>query len=80
MHTSTTRNNDKTMESDLSLEFLRVVGTLRLVLFGALLTVCIIFVPGGLASLWRPRSTSRPAGGAGVRPAVVSPAGGGPDR
>lgn len=35
------------------LEVLRVAGALRLVLFGALLTVCIIFVPGGLASIWR---------------------------
>lgn len=35
------------------LELLRAVGPLRLVIFAALLTACVIFLPGGLVSLWR---------------------------
>jgi branched-chain amino acid transport system permease protein len=35
------------------LEWLRFAGALRLVLFGVLLAVCVIFLPGGLASFWR---------------------------
>jgi branched-chain amino acid transport system permease protein len=45
------------------LEVLRVAGALRLVLFGALLTVCIVFVPGGLVSLWRAWVVRAPAAG-----------------
>ena len=48
------------------LEFLRVAGTLRLVLFGALLTVSIVFVPGGLVSVWRAWRGAR-------RPRAVAP-------
>jgi branched-chain amino acid transport system permease protein len=35
------------------LEMLRAAGPLRLVVFAALLTACVIFLPGGLVSLWR---------------------------
>ncbi|MGE0733538.1 MAG: branched-chain amino acid ABC transporter permease [Alphaproteobacteria bacterium] len=35
------------------LELLRATGSLRLVVFAALLTACVIFLPGGLVSLWR---------------------------
>jgi branched-chain amino acid transport system permease protein len=35
------------------LELLRAAGPLRLVVFAALLTACVIFLPGGLVSLWR---------------------------
>lgn len=41
------------------LEVLRSFGPLRLVVFAALLTVSVIFLPNGLVSLWRRR---RPAG------------------
>lgn len=34
------------------LEFLRAVGPLRLVIFAALLTLTVIFLPGGLVSIW----------------------------
>jgi branched-chain amino acid transport system permease protein len=62
------------------LEFLRVAGTLRLVFFGALLTASIVFVPGGLVSVWqvwrgsrRARSVFAPMPAAG--PGGVSAAG-----
>lgn len=35
------------------LEVLRATGPLRLVSFAALMTACVIFLPGGLVSLWR---------------------------
>lgn len=35
------------------LEALRAVGPMRLVIFAALLTVSVIFLPGGLVSLWK---------------------------
>ena len=35
------------------LELLRSAGPLRLVVFAALLTACVVFLPGGLVSLWR---------------------------
>ena len=35
------------------LEFLRATGPLRLVVFAVLLTLSVIFLPGGLVSLWR---------------------------
>ncbi len=35
------------------LELLRAAGPLRLVVFAALLTGCVIFLPGGLVSLWQ---------------------------
>ncbi len=35
------------------LEVLRASGSLRMLVFAALLTLCVIFLPGGLASLWR---------------------------
>lgn len=35
------------------LELLRATGPLRLVVFAALLTLSVIFLPGGLVSLWR---------------------------
>jgi branched-chain amino acid transport system permease protein len=46
------------------LELLRATGALRMVIFAALLTVSVIFLPGGLVSLWRrfaDRSTVRTA-------------------
>ncbi len=46
------------------LEALRVVGSLRLVVFAALLTLCVIFLPGGLVSLWRRYAGRGAAGGA----------------
>ena len=46
------------------LEALRVVGSLRLVVFAALLTLCVIFLPGGLVSLWRRYAGRQAAGGA----------------
>ncbi len=54
------------------LEFLRVVGTLRLVLFGALLTLCIVFVPGGLVSVWRTHVAPSTAAPRRRAPAVQS--------
>ncbi|MAW87547.1 MAG: amino acid ABC transporter permease [Phyllobacteriaceae bacterium] len=35
------------------LELLRALGPLRLVIFAALLTASVIFLPGGIVSLWR---------------------------
>lgn len=35
------------------LELLRAVGPMRLVIFAALLTLSVIFLPGGIVSLWR---------------------------
>lgn len=46
------------------LEFLRATGALRMVIFAALLTLSVIFLPGGLVSLWRrfaDRTTARTA-------------------
>ena len=37
------------------LEVLRATGPLRMVSFGALMTLCVIFLPGGLISIWRRR-------------------------
>lgn len=34
------------------LESLRAFGNLRLVIFAAMLIVCVIFLPGGLISVW----------------------------
>lgn len=37
------------------LEALRTTGTWRMVVFAALLITCVVFLPGGLVSLWRRR-------------------------
>jgi branched-chain amino acid transport system permease protein len=58
------------------LEVLRVAGALRLVLFGALLTLCIIFVPGGLVSVWRTWVVRTPAGRRRDIPTGVAPSAG----
>ena len=34
------------------LESLRAFGNLRLVIFAAMLILCVIFLPGGLISVW----------------------------
>lgn len=34
------------------LEMLRATGSLRMIVFALLMTVCIVFLPGGLISLW----------------------------
>jgi branched-chain amino acid transport system permease protein len=58
------------------LEFLRVAGTLRLVFFGALLTVSIVFVPGGLVSVWQTwRDARRPRPVVATPPAAAAPVG-----
>jgi branched-chain amino acid transport system permease protein len=47
------------------LELLRATGGLRLMIFAALLTLSVIFLPGGLVSLGRrlfTRSSAQPAG------------------
>ncbi|MDB5742443.1 MAG: branched-chain amino acid transporter permease [Polaromonas sp.] len=35
------------------LEVLRATGALRMVSFAALMTLCVVFLPGGLVSIWR---------------------------
>jgi branched-chain amino acid transport system permease protein len=50
------------------LEILRAAGPLRLVVFAALLTACVIFLPGGLVSLWRRKRERGAAVLAEVRP------------
>lgn len=41
------------------LEVLRATGPLRMVSFAALMTLCVIFLPGGLLSIWRRVSGAR---------------------
>lgn len=53
------------------LEALRAVGPLRLVIFAALLTLSVIFLPGGLVSLWRRFVVRRVTA---ARPPVAAPA------
>ena len=49
------------------LESLRVAGPLRMVIFAALLTGTVVFLPGGLVSLWQRWRTSR-------KPEAIQPA------
>jgi branched-chain amino acid transport system permease protein len=45
------------------LEVLRAAGSLRMIVFALLMTGCIIFLPGGLASLWARLQARRAADG-----------------
>jgi branched-chain amino acid transport system permease protein len=46
------------------LEILRAAGSLRMVVFAALLTFSVIFLPGGIVSLWRRRGKTGEGAGA----------------
>ena len=48
------------------LEVLRAAGPLRLVSFAALMTLCVVFLPGGLVSIWRKMRRARQAGADGL--------------
>lgn len=45
----------------LLLEWLRAVGSWRMVVFAAMLIGCVLFLPGGLVSLWQLRSQRKEA-------------------